>query len=272
MQLIGTRSRQRGFTLIEVLIGMAVGIVVVGGAIIIYVSTVQNSNDTLKSSRLNQEIGSLLLVIANDVRRAGFWGDIDDTAYHLNPFNQPNATSLVVIDDMASNTIQPETGQGSCLTYAYDATYLAGNAAGVIENTDLFGFRLNDTVVQMRQTGVVDGVDCVGGTCNSCLNGTWENVTDPNIIEVTALTFDLADSQCLNASEPNAVDDDADGTIDEADEYDCYTTVPPVDSDEPTAESRELLVTVSARLASDPSTQASALQTVRVRNDLLRIR
>ena len=232
----------------------------------------QNSNDTLKSSRLNQEIGSLLLVIANDVRRAGFWGDIDDTAYHLNPFSQPNSTALAVIDDMASNTIQSATGQGSCLTYAYDATYLPGNAAGVIENTDLFGFRLNGTVVQMRQSGVVDGVDCVGGTCNSCVNGTWQNVTDPNLIVVTALNFDLSGSQCLNVSEPNSIDDDVDGTIDEADEYDCYATLPPVDSDEPTVESREVRVTVSARLAGDASTQASASQTIRVRNDLLRIR
>jgi type IV pilus assembly protein PilW len=259
-------------TLVEILVGMAVGVVVVGGALVVYMSSVQNSNDTLKSSRLNQEIGTLLLVIANDVRRAGFWGDIVDTAFHLNPFNQPGATTLVVIDDMASNTIQPATGQGSCLTYSYDATYLAGNAAGVIENTDLFGFRLNDSVVQMRQTGVVDGADCVGGTCDSCLNGGWENLTDPNLIEVTALTFDLAGSQCLNASEPNAVDDDGDATIDEADEYDCYATVPPVGSDEPTLESREVLVTVSARLAGDTSTQTSASQTIRVRNDLLRIR
>ena len=161
---------------------------------------------------------------------------------------------------------------GSCIVYAYDATYLPGNVAGTIEATDLFGFRLNGSVVQMRQTGVVDGANCVGGTCNSCTNGTWQDVTDPSLIEITQLTFDLANSQCLNASEPNTVDDDADGTVDEDDEFDCYVTVPPNGSNEVTAETRELLVTVTGRLAADTSTQVSASQSVRVRNDLIRTR
>ena len=270
MQL--ARTRQRGVTLVELLVGMAVGVVVVGGAMAMYTSSVRSSNDTLKSSKLNQEIGSLLHVIANDVRRAGFWDDMDMTAIDENPFNRQGATALVVLDDMATNSIQPPTGQGSCMVYAYDATYLPGNVAGALESTDLFGFRLNGTVVQMRQSGVVDGTGCVGGTCNSCTNGTWENVTDPNLIEITDLSFDLANSQCLNGAEPNAADDDADGVIDDEDEFDCYVTVPPNGSNAVTVETRELLVTVTGRLAGDVSTEATGSQSVKVRNDLLRIR
>jgi len=272
VQLITTRKRQHGLTVVEILVGMAVGVIVIGGAVMVYASTVSASSATLRTSKLNQEVGTLLLVITSDVRRAGFWGSITGTTFNQNPFNQANATALVVIDDMASNTIQPATGQGSCIVYAYDATYLPGNVAGVLESTDLFGFRLNGSVVQMRQTGVVDGADCVGGTCNSCTNGVWQNVTDPNLVEVTALTFDLANSLCLNVSEPNEVDDDGDGTIDEDDEYDCYVTIPPAASGETTVESREMQVTVSARLAADTSTQITGTQTIRVRNDLLRIR
>jgi hypothetical protein len=173
---------------------------------------------------------------------------------------------------MTNNSIQPATGQGSCLLYSYDATYVPGNVAGAIEITDLFGFRLNNSVVQMRQSGVVDGTNCVGGTCNSCTNGTWENVTDPDLIEITNFTFDLGASQCLNGSEPNAVDDNADGVIDDADEFDCYVTVPANGSDAVTVETRELLVTVTGRLSGDISTQASVSQSVKVRNDLLRVR
>jgi prepilin peptidase dependent protein B len=272
MQLNSAHNRQRGLTLIEILIGMAVGVVVVGGAIVMYASSVQNSNGMLKSSKLNQELGGLMHVITNDLRRVGFWGDVNSNQYHLNPFNQVGATALVVIDDMNSNTVQAATGQGSCVVYAYDATYLPANAAGVVESTDLFGFRLNGSVVQMRQTGVVDGTECVGGTCNSCTNGNWENVTDPILIDVTALTFDLVNSQCLNASEPNGVDDNGDGTIDEDGEYDCYVTIPPVGSGEATVETREVLVSVTGQLAGDSLVQVTTSQTIRVRNDLLRIR
>ena len=272
MQLNKARKSQWGVTLVELLVGMAVGIVVVGGAITMYTSSVRSSNDTLKSSKLNQEISTLLHVIVNDVRRAGYWGDINTGALDENPFNLQGATALVVRDDMTSNSLQPATGQGSCLLYSYDATYVPGNVAGVIESTDLFGFRLNGSVVQMRQSGTIDGANCVGGTCSSCTNGTWENVTDPDLIEITDLTFDLGASQCLNGAEPNAVDDDADGTVDDADESNCYVTVPANGSNAVTVETRELLVTVTGRLASDVSTQASVSQSVKVRNDLLRIR
>jgi type IV pilus assembly protein PilW len=270
--LIRNRSRQRGLTIIELIIGMAVGLLVVGGAISMYVQAIRSSNDTLRSSKLNQEISALMSVIVNDVRRAGFWGGVIPGEYAENPFSQTGATILTVLDDMANNADQGPIGQGSCLVYTYDATYLPGNVAGTLDSTDLFGFRLNGTVVQMRATGVVDGAACVGGTCNSCSNGVWQNVTDPDLIEITALNFDLSNSQCLNASEPNTQDDDGDGTIDEDDEADCYATVPPNASGEATTETREVVVTVNGRLANDTSTQMTATQTVRVRNDHLRIR
>ena len=272
MQLIGPYKRQAGVTIVELLIGMALGVIVIGGGILMYLASVQNSGETLRNSRLNQEISSLLLVMSNDIRRAGYWDAITNTDYHLNPFSQPGETTLVVIDDMANNNIQSATGNGSCITYAYDATYQAGNTSGTIDTTDLFGFRLNGTVVQMRQAGVVDGTQCVGGSCDSCQNGTWANVTDPDLIEITSLNFDLANSLCLNAAEPNLVDDNGDGTIDDANEINCYTTIPAIGSENATVESREVVVTVAARLANDPLVQSSASQTIRVRNDLLRLR
>lgn len=270
--MIGKYSRQRGLTVVEMLVGMVVGFIVIGGAIIVYTSSVQRSNDTLKSSRLNQEIASLMLVISNDIRRSGYWDNSAGLPILENPFNRPNATALTVRDNMTSNTQQPSTGQGSCITYAYDATYLAGNTPGVIDSTDLFGFRLNDGVVEMRQSGTVDGAACVGGTCLSCLNGVWANVTDANLIEVTALNFDLSNSACLNAAEPDLVDDDGDGTVDDSLEYDCYAVVPAVGSGDATAESREVLVTVAARLTNDTATQVTTTQTISVRNDVIRIR
>lgn len=270
--MIGKYSRQRGLTFVEVLVGMAVGAIVIGGALFVYTSSVQRSNDTLKSSRLNQEIASLMLIIGNDVRRSGYWDNSAGLPILENPFSQPNATALVVRDNMTSDTQQLPTGQGSCITYAYDATYVAGNTPGVIDSTDLFGFRLNNGVVEMRQSGTVDGTACVGGTCLSCLNGVWATVTDANLIEVTALNFDLSSSACLNAAEPDLVDDDGDGTVDNGVEYDCYAIVPAVDSGDATAESREVLVTVSARLANDVATQVTSTQTISVRNDVIRIR
>ena len=258
-------NRQRGLTVIELIIGLAVGLLVVGGAITMYVQAIQSSNDTLRSSKLNQEISALMSVIVNDTRRAGYWSNVGFANGSQNPFSQEGGTVLTVFDDMGSNTAQGPRGQGSCIVYAYDATYLGGNVAGTLEVTDLFGFRLNGTVVQMRQTGDINDAA-------NCANGVWQNVTDPNLIEITALTFDLGNSQCLNATEPDGEDNDTDGTIDDDDEADCYVDIPANGSGEATAETRELVVTVSGQLANDTSTRMTATQTIRVRNDHLRLR
>ena len=261
---------QAGLTLVEVLVGLAVGVIVIGGGLSIYASSVRSGSDALLASKLNQELAAAMLVMSNDIRRAGFWATAIPNRADQNPFNMPGSTALVVVDDMVANAIQPPTGQGSCITYAYDATYIPGNTGGALENNDLFGFRLNGTTVQMRQSGTVDGADCVGGTCNSCTNGVWMDVTDPDVVEVTQLTFDLSNSQCLNSSEPNEEDDNADGTIDEPAEQNCYLTVPPVGSNEVTMETREVTITLTGQLAADAEVQASATHSVRVRNNVLR--
>jgi len=264
-------KKQAGLTLVEVLVGLAVGVIVIGGGLSIYASSVRSGSETLLASKLNQELGALMLVMTNDIRRAGYWATAVANRADQNPFNLPGSTALAVIDDMVADAIQSPTGQGSCITYAYDATYIPGNIGGSLESNDLFGFRLNGTTVQMRQSGTVDGTDCVGGSCNSCsTNGVWMDVTDPNVIEITQLTFDLSNSQCLNSSEPNEEDDNGDGTIDDPAEQDCYATVPPIGSNEVTMETREVTISLTGRLAADREVQASATHSVRVRNDVLR--
>ena len=265
-----SKFRQAGLTLVELLIGVVVGFIVVSGAISVYASTVTSSSELLKSSKLHQETSALLHVMANDLRRAGYWGAINTRNIDQNPFSRTDATMLVVRDDMAGDALQPARGQGSCVTYAYDSTNLPGNTAGLLEDTDLYGFRLNGTVVQMRQSGSIDATDCIGGTCTSCNNGVWQNVTDPDLIEITNLTFDLSESQCLNGSEPDGIDDNGSGIVDDAAEMDCYLNPPTVGSGDTTVETREILITVAGRLANDPLTQTQLSQTVRVRNDKLR--
>jgi prepilin peptidase dependent protein B len=271
MRMMMHLKRQAGLTFVEVLVGLAVGVIVIGGGLSIYASSVRSGSETLLASKLNQELGALMLVMTNDIRRAGYWATAIANRADQNPFNLPGSTALAVVDNMVADAIQPPTGQGSCITYAYDATYIPGNIGGTLESNDLFGFRLNGTTVQMRQSGMVDGTDCVGGSCNTCTNGVWMDVTDPNVIEITQLTFDLSNSQCLNSSEPNEVDDNGDGTIDDRAEQDCYVTVPPIGSNEVTMETREVTISLTGRLAADSEVQASATHSVRVRNDVLRI-
>ena len=51
-----SNQQQRGFTLVELMIGLLVGLVVVGGSLAMFVSTLNSSSSTLKMSKLNQDL------------------------------------------------------------------------------------------------------------------------------------------------------------------------------------------------------------------------
>ena len=60
-------DRQLGFSLIEIMIALLLGLVVVGGAITIYISTIRGSTDTLRSARLNHDLDSAMQLMINDI-------------------------------------------------------------------------------------------------------------------------------------------------------------------------------------------------------------
>jgi len=108
-------------------------------------------------------------------------------------------------------------------------------------------------------------------TCASASN-TWTDLTDPDFITVSTLTFDLANSNCLNTREPDSTNNDGDGATDEADEANCYTNVPTAGSGNITVETREVTITLIGNLTNDSFVRLQQSQNVRVRNDLVRVR
>jgi hypothetical protein len=89
---------------------------------------------------------------------------------------------------------------------------------------------------------------------------------------VSALTFSLAASKCLNTRDPNSADDDSDGLVDETQESDCYANVPTASSGNITVETRVVAITITANLTNDSFVRQSVTDTVRVRNDWIRVR
>lgn len=261
-----SKAYQSGLTLIEVMLAVAVGSILMTSVLTFYITTVKSSGEMLESSKVNQELSALMNVMVNDIRRAGFWGNMAPADFgqpQTNPFAQLNNTALEV---HAANLQQGVQGSGDCIIYTYDA-----DQDGVVDNADIRGFRLVNGVVQMRERG--DTVaNAVHDSCNNA-NDVWRDVTDGNLISVTGLTFDLADSACVNSTEPDGEEDGGDpAVIDDDLESNCYTVVPAGGSGDITVETRQVLITLSGVLLSDPAVVRTLSQDVRVRNDLVRIR
>jgi type IV pilus assembly protein PilW len=289
------KGRQRGFTISELLVGMVVGLLVMGAVIGVYVTVLNSSSTVLRGSRLNQEMSAIMSIMANDIRRAGYWGTAAFEVVTDNPFSQvfvaaadrPNTSALrvhnndagsytdVTYDDVTTGQgVVTAASSGSCITYTYDDLDTDGNGTvtagetgdGILEDDEKFGFRWNGAA-----TDALEMRTSTNGGANACTGGTWGPVTDPAEIVIKELTFDISASTCINAAEPDEVEDGGDAAVvDDPLEYDCYTTAP--DSGETTAESRQVVMTLSAQLADDPAVNSTLVQTVEVRNHLVWVR
>lgn len=104
LALHGRAHRARGFTLVEMMVAMVLGLLVAGAAIALVVAIIKSNRQTLQATRLNQELRATLAVIANDLRRAR---SVDD----------PLSTALVPTGNPFGAV---STVNAACAIYAYD--------------------------------------------------------------------------------------------------------------------------------------------------------
>ncbi len=160
-------NKQNGLTIVELMVGMAVGLLVLLGVTTVYINTLHTSANTLDGSRLNQEVSAIMNIMVNDIRRAGYWGGA--AAAFTSPTDSPfmqvenaasaeDITALRIFDNGGSGTtytdvtydgdgfVSTDAGdgisEGSCITYTYDAdnNELFDND-NIDDNNEEFGFR-----------------------------------------------------------------------------------------------------------------------------------
>lgn len=166
------KREQAGFTFTELMIALVINTFLFIGLISIFVMNIDHYRRTLNISRLNQQLQSAIFVMSNEIRRAGYWANassnIGGTANN-NPF-------------MASGVDLTISVNNQCILFSYDRDNdgLLPNISS-INDDERYGFRLNGNAVQARPTG--SSFNCAASA------SAWENVTDPNILQITNLTF-----------------------------------------------------------------------------------
>ena len=65
-------SRQRGFSLVELMVGIVVGLFVVLVASAVYLNVITSSADSTRLAKLNQDMRSIMDIMTYDLHRAGF--------------------------------------------------------------------------------------------------------------------------------------------------------------------------------------------------------
>lgn len=208
--LIHRTIRNKGVTLVELLVGLVVGSIVIAGAIGLFLTTSRSSVDIIRSARLQQEMRILMNLMTHDLRRTGYMGihvgidtnndgavNVEDVTY--NPFSAG-------LMDVTVSAMTGETAN-SCVTFAYnldkDSPPFVGVGASLegftTDNTnpynntalpldtdemEMFGYRLNSGVIEMRT-----GLDSSDNSF-TCDTGVWAAATSP-AISVSTLSYTL---------------------------------------------------------------------------------
>jgi prepilin peptidase dependent protein B len=275
--LTNSRKAQLGLNLVELMIGLVVGMIVLAAMTTVYLNTARGSRDTLNANRLNQDLRAVMDIMVSDIRRAGYWGTADAgntncfalrTPRTANPTNCA-AAPVNLPQDVATDIYISDSNR--CILYSYDGTYRDGDTTGTpsTAGADSFGFRLSGNAVQMLNASSRIDTD---QACTSV--ATWNNLTDSSVIRISALTFITSSpgagqqgSQCLNA------DTGATWTAAASSAAACADTtaagyVAPGAGNR-LAETRQITISITANHVSDTSLQRTLTESVLVRNNRL---
>jgi type IV pilus assembly protein PilW len=162
--------RQRGLSLVELLIGIAIALLIAAAAATLFVAQVRESRALVLEARLMQDLRTAADLIARDLRRAGGWGAAVDGVWTAGAAGASTNPYLMV---------SPTTSASDAVSFRYSRDEGENQ---VVDTNEQFGFRLRNAAVEIE----------LGA-------GNWQALTDSGTLQVTAFvvtplvqTLDLA--------------------------------------------------------------------------------
>ena len=149
----------RGMTLVELLVGLAVGLFIVATGTSLLAGKLRESRSLLLETRLMQELRTAADVISRDLRRAGHWADATSGVWAR------GATQVLANPYTA---VAPSTGTADTVTFSFSRDNIENN---VVDSNERFGFRLRNGALEI-QLG----------------SGNWQALTDANALSITDFT------------------------------------------------------------------------------------
>jgi prepilin peptidase dependent protein B len=153
----GQRKNSRGLSLVEMMVGLAVGLFIVATALLLLTSHLRENRNLLLEARLLQDLRITVDMMGRQLRRASHWGAPEAAVWHADAPQQANPYAALTPDNAASDAVQFHASRDATENHQ-------------IDSNETLGFRLQNGVVAMR----------LG-------QGGWQALTDPAVLKVTAL-------------------------------------------------------------------------------------
>lgn len=183
---VASRCHQQGLTLVELMIGMVIGLLVVAIAIQMYISTLGITRQTTAMTRLNQELRSTIDLISTDIKRAGYYSN---SVAASNPYasiiegETGGALPIDVFDEGATN-------EYGCVILGYE-----NDRPSPLVDEHLYGYKLVSGQIHMLTAtsfAIASPVTNCGDVSGmSDVTGSWDALTDSRTVSIDSLVFTL---------------------------------------------------------------------------------
>lgn len=224
------RAAQGGLSMVELLVGVAVGLLVVAAAAMLTATQLGDNRRLLLETQVQQDLRAALDTVNREVRRSGSrFPTPSDFVWTPTADGTLSATGVEVAT--------PLTGISTQINYKYNR-YDFQTGSG----SNMPGFRLNSSRVQFRLSGL----------------NTWSDLTDTKAVTITGFTI-----EAHHQDEPTPPAPDPQQRIP------CPNLCQPGNDTScwPTVKVRDFVVTLAGTAVSDAAVSRSLRAVIRPRND-----
>ena len=195
-----TMKKMKGFSLIELMVAMVVGLFVAAIVATMYVSIIRANSTTVQLARLNQDLQTSLDVMVRDIQRAGYGSGAEDalgrnragspvSSAKLTEVANASFSAFSIVSGALGNdekdlNATPSDPVGDCILIRYDA-----NNNGVIAGNDpveILGYKYNsvDHTIEFNSWNSVANQSCTASGWTTLAGGDGH-------IDITGLSFTI---------------------------------------------------------------------------------
>ena len=157
-------ATQRGLSLVELLVGSAIGLLVAAAAAGLLATQLRESRSVQVEARLTEDLQGIADLVTRDLRRAGHWAAAASGVRGLDGIPAAaNPHGIAATDGAASDAVR--------LSFSRD-----GNERAAVDDAERFGYRLRRGTLE-TQLGA----------------GNWQALSDPGAVTFTRFTVEARD-------------------------------------------------------------------------------
>lgn len=152
-------------TLVELMVGLAVGMIVVAGAVVMATSQIGEHKRLIQETQVQQDLRAAADMMLRELRRAGSWRSAEASVW------TPNNTAPLSNPYSAASAAVSVSPNGDEVTYSYSDPTTAED--DIASNSEKHGFMLVDGILKYR------------------MGGTYQPLTDAATLTVDAFEVQL---------------------------------------------------------------------------------